>query len=323
MHPHRTYDGRMWRAVPIVAATALLTAAPGALSEPATTRVDSGAAYAVSAYAGQMVWSKPVRGGFGLFHRSAGGVKRLGVPTSRIIVQADLGPRPAGGVRAIYRRCTKRACGIYELDLPSGREHPGPQLSAPRGCTPLAPSYFKGAIAYLVEGAHCKPALYLRMPNGRTRLVTLVHLNDLARSGGGAPYYSAPATDLDATSVAWSVADPYGPIFVSARTNPKPIRLATGDAGAEFEHQMHSPQLGDGFVYWSDLDSNVDGDRFVEQRAVAATGKRCGALETPQDVDSTAVDAGQVVYASDGYQGGSKGVFTVTGALTGTAADCP
>jgi hypothetical protein len=301
-------------------AATVLMAATAAAAGPATTRIASGGASAVNAYGGELVWSKFGKQGSALFRQTASGPERVPIPFSTVEVQADLGPTAAGDVLAIYRRCTKQGCGIYEFDLAAGRERPAPRLRVPPGCTPLAPSFFKGAIAYVAEGRGCKPRVYVRGPGGRTKLISRAHVNDLAPSG--APDFSAPATDLDAGSVAWSAEDTYGPVFVAPRGGGTPIRLATGDAGGEFEYQVRTPQLRDGFVYWSVLDINDDGDRFFEQRAVAATGKRCGNLATPGDLDATSIDAGHVFLSSDGENGGAKGVFEVTGEFTGTVADC-
>jgi hypothetical protein len=309
---------RMARALAL--ATALAAAVPAAAA-PATTTIDSGPARAVNAYGGELVWSKWVGHGAALFRRTAAGVERVPLPLSTFDVQADLGPAATGdGVVAIYRRCTKKSCAIHELDLASGRERLAPRLRVPPGGAALAPSFFKGAIAYVVEGRRCKPRVYVRSAGGPTRLVSDARVNQLGRGPG--PYFSGPATDLDATRVAWSAADTYGPLFVAPRSGGKPIRLATGDAGAEFEYQVRSPQLRDDFVYWSVLDINDDGDHFLERRAVAATGKRCGSLETPGDLDSTSVDGGRVFVASDGADGGAKGLVELTGEFSGTVADC-
>lgn len=301
------------------AAAALMAAMPAAAG-PATTKIDSGIASGVNAYGGELVWSKWLGKGSGLFRRTADGVKRVPLPLSTVDVQADLGPTAAGGVIAIYRRCTKRGCGIYKFNFAAGRERPAPKLRVPAGCTALAPSFFKGAIAYVAEGRKCKARVFVRSAAGQTKLISDAHVNDLGRGPG--PYFSEPATDLDATHVAWSAEDTYGPVFVAARSGGKPIRLDTGDAGGEFEYQVRTPQLRDDFVYWSVLDINDDGDTFTEQRAVAATGKHCGSLPTPGDLDATSIDAGHVFLSSNGENGGPKGVFALTGEFTGTVADC-
>src|SRR4051812_13004083 len=108
----------------------------------ADTRI-AGAAAHVTAYGGEVVWSAGLAHGYRLYHRTAGGVERLPVRASSDDIHPDLGPTAKGGVRAIYRRCVKRSCGIYEFDFRAHKELRAPKLVVPRRCTVLAPSFFK------------------------------------------------------------------------------------------------------------------------------------------------------------------------------------
>lgn len=271
----------------------------------------------MSAYGGQLVWSKTVRGRSSLYRRTSDGrAARLAVPASSQEIRVDLGPAAGGGVRAIYRRCAGRSCGIYEFDLSANRELRVPKLVVPTGCSAIAPSFSNGDIAYLVTGRRCAGGIYLRTRSGTTRKVAGLprgERQDVVNS----------ATDLDADHVAWLASPSFGPLYVAPRSGGKATRVVAGDEGDYYIHYVDSPVLADGFVYWSDWEFE---DKKVAsvRRAVAATGKSCGRVSISRQFFSAAIDGGAVFYipgdiltALDG-----PGVFESGETFSGTPADC-
>ena len=277
----------------------------------------AGRADRVSAYGGQLVWSTTVHGRSSLYRRTSdGGAARLPVPASSQEIRVDLGPAAGGGVRAIYRRCVKSSCGIYEFDLTTEKEFRAPKLVLPAGCSALAPSFFRGDIAYLVTGRGCAGRVYLHTRGGATRTIASLprrERQDVVNS----------ATDLDADHVAWLASPSFGPLYVAPRSGGKATRIVTGDETDYYIHYVDSPVLADGFVNWSDWEFE---DKKVAsvRRAVAATGKACGRVPISRQFFSAAIDGGNVFYipgdiltALDG-----PGVFESGTRFSGTPADC-
>ena len=307
---------RGWLAWTVAITSACGAACPAAASD---VRV-AGRADRVSAYGGQLVWSTTVHGRSSLYRRASdGSAARLPVPASSQEIRVDLGPTAGGGVRAIYRRCVKRSCGIYEFDLGTAKELRAPKLVVPARCSAIAPSFFKGDIAYLVAGRGCVDRVYLRMRSGATRMIAA-----LPRGHGEIQDPVNSATDLDGDTITWLASNSFGPIYVAPRSGGTRIRVVEGDEGDYYIHYVDSPVLADGFVYWSDWEDEEESQVASIRRAVAATGKACGRVPIPRQFFSGAIDAGAVFYIPGDILTAlnGPGVFQAQGRFSGTPADC-
>ena len=271
----------------------------------------------VSAYGGVLAWSEGSPGaGFHLFARVGGAVSQLPLPSSRIELDADLGPGRAGGVLAVYQRCGG-PCETYEYAFSSGRERRLSSLGA-RGCRVVGLSAWRGTLAFVRRGEHCRRAgLFVGRPGHRIRRLRRV-----------TPQWYRFQTDTDGRVVVFS--NP-----AESRVRSIPLRGGRGHKlfhdGAEsgdVDVFLQSPTIDGRYAYWFDVEEGADGNTADLYRALRRSGKSCRqddrdyAATTPPPLipipvddlplspDSLAVDAGTVYYTRYGlFQADPPPVF--------------
>jgi hypothetical protein len=151
----------------------------------------------VSAYGGWAAWSHAVAASgaseYELMLRAPdGAVSQAPVPVSNGVFEVELGPA-AGGVKAVYERCTdparKRGCHVFALALgqPGASEH---RLAIPGAGSDFRPAIWNGSLAFLrmnpTGGNHRPENLYTWSLGSRSvRAVTLPASRGLRGSSGG------------------------------------------------------------------------------------------------------------------------------------------
>jgi hypothetical protein len=238
---------------PTSASAALTTVAPG----PAT---------GLTTYGGPVVWEhREADGSYRLVADVNGAIADLPVAASRRPFGADLGPGPAGGVSAVYQRCTS-ACRAYRFDFATGTEKPI-HAPIPAGCRIEALSIWRDELA--ASASHCKrAAVYVRLGSHTRRL-------------GTAPKHAPILFDVEAgpRRVAW-----FSTLDTEAGPNDR-VRFADLSKGGRTRTAWMSGPSGDSIQteaslsfdgshlswYWSTICDGCDFSHVV--RVDRATGR--------------------------------------------------
>jgi hypothetical protein len=125
-------------------------AGAGAAGGAVTTLDNPARATGVVAYAGWAAWSRfdPASRQYALLLRSpAGTVAPAAVATRSAEFDVSLGPTAGGGVAAVYSRCARGTCHLYELAL--GGTAGERRLAVPGGGSTYDPAIWGGRIAFL------------------------------------------------------------------------------------------------------------------------------------------------------------------------------
>jgi hypothetical protein len=142
----------------------------------------------VSSYGATFVWSRQVAdGSYRLVGHAGNLTADLPVAGAPVPFDADVGPlRGTQNRVAVYSRCAgssaTQGCDVYLYDFVTRSERKLAAISRP-GTSEIAPSFFKGAVAFTRRGGS-RPGLYLYRPGRGAKRLTrrLASETDLAET---------------------------------------------------------------------------------------------------------------------------------------------